>query len=88
MTRTPSLEVIVNAGAAQARPPERDPAQWQQSIGIARQACARIFRDGGTPADAIRAFGLVAGTPVSADWSRAVAMIAESLCTPRQRRAA
>ena len=28
-----------------------NPVQWQQSIGYARQACARLFRDGGTPAD-------------------------------------
>ena len=35
-----------------------NPVQWQQSIGYARQACARLFRDGGTPADALAAFGL------------------------------
>ena len=35
-----------------------NPVQWQQSVGYARQACARIFRDGGNPADAVRAFGL------------------------------
>ena len=32
--------------------------QWEQAIGYARQACARIFRDGGTPATALGAFGL------------------------------
>ena len=35
-----------------------NPVQWQQSIGYARQACARLFRDGSTPADALAAFGL------------------------------
>ncbi len=25
--------------------------QWEQALGYARQACARIFRDGGSPAD-------------------------------------
>ena len=34
-----------------------NPVQWQQSVGYARQACARIFRDGGNPAEAVRAFG-------------------------------
>ena len=28
--------------------------QWQQAIGYARQVCARMFRDGGTPAEAWR----------------------------------
>ena len=32
--------------------------QWEQAIGYARQACARIFRDGGSPATALGAFGL------------------------------
>ena len=40
-----------------------NPAQWQQAMGYARQACARIFRDGGTPAEACRAFGLTEERP-------------------------
>ena len=64
-----------------------NPAQWQQAMGYARQACARIFRDGGTPADAVRAFGLTPTQPV-ADWSLAVDRIAQSLCAPALRKAA
>lgn len=60
--------------------------QWQQAIGYARQACARIFRDGGTPAEACRAFGLAAD--VAADWSVAVDRIAQTLCAPALRKAA
>jgi hypothetical protein len=64
-----------------------NPVQWQQAIDYARQACARIFRDGGNPVDAVRAFGL--GTVDSAaDWSIAVDRIAQSLCTPALRKAA
>ena len=57
-------------------PDHTDPAQWNQSLGLARQTCARVFRDGGSPADAIAAFGLDAGTVT--DWSKAVGLIAES----------
>lgn len=69
--------------------PDRfDPAQWHQAIGLARQACARIFRDGGKPADALRAFGIQVAASKTADWSAAVDRIAESLCAPALRRAA
>jgi hypothetical protein len=60
--------------------------QWQQAIGYARQACARIFRDGGSPTEACRAFGLAIET--AADWSIAVDRIAQSLCAPTIRKAA
>ena len=52
------------------------PVQWDQALGLARQSCARIFRDGGSPADAARAFGL-GGAP---DWDNAIKGIASSLC--------
>jgi hypothetical protein len=64
-----------------------NPVQWQQSIGYARQACARLFRDGGTPTDALAAFG-VTGTAPTADWSTAVERIAHALCAPVLRKAA
>jgi hypothetical protein len=64
-----------------------NPVQWQQAMGYARQACARIFRDGGTPADAVRAFGLTASNSAT-DWSLAVDRIAQSLCAPALRKAA
>jgi hypothetical protein len=60
--------------------------QWQQTMGYARQACARIFRDGGTPTEACRAFGLTAEP--TADWSVAVDRIALALCAPTLRKAA
>jgi hypothetical protein len=60
--------------------------QWEQAIGYARQACARIFRDGGSPRAALSAFGLNIADP--ADWSTAVDRIALALCTWQPRRAA
>jgi hypothetical protein len=53
-------------------------AQWIQALGYSRQSCARVFRDGGTPSDALSAFGLEAD---DADWSRAVDLIATALCS-------
>ena len=64
-----------------------NPLQWQQAMGYARQACARIFRDGGKPDDAVRAFGMLMGEPTR-DWSTAVERIAPALCAPALRKAA
>jgi hypothetical protein len=64
-----------------------NPVQWQQAMDYARQACARIFRDGGTAADAMRAFGVDAAQS-TADWSVAIDRIALALCAPALRKAA
>lgn len=70
----------------EAGPAHINPVQWNQSLGYARQACARIFRDGGQPADAVVAFGLdPAGIK---DWIKAVERVAESLTRTPARRAA
>ncbi len=63
-----------------------DPIAWHQALGYARQAAARIFRDGGTPRDAISAFRITA-EDVS-DWSRAIDLIAQSLTSAAKRQAA
>jgi hypothetical protein len=63
------------------------PVQWEQAVGYARSACARIFRDGGSPSAALGAFGLSADQG-SATWEAAVDRIAQSLCAPPQRKAA
>ena len=60
--------------------------QWQQAMGYARQACARIFRDGGSPIEACRAFGLSGES--AADWSIAVDRIALALCASPLRKVA
>jgi hypothetical protein len=61
-------------------PDHVNPIAWHQSLGVARQACARVFRDGGTPADALAAFGLKPAAHQGADWSRVVEIIAERMC--------
>lgn len=57
-----------------------NPIQWDQAVGIARQACARLFRDGGSPGDALSAFGLAVADTKTNDWNRAVDAIAQHLC--------
>lgn len=61
-----------------------------QAIGIARQSCARIFRDGGTPRDALQAFAILRRDfdALALTWDKAVELIAEALCTTPMRRAA
>jgi hypothetical protein len=68
-------------------PSHINPVQWNQAQGLSRQSCARIFRDGGSPADALTAFGVAGNQTV--DWSKAVDLIAHQLCAaPRLRKAA
>lgn len=69
-------------------PDHINPIQWNQASSIARQSCARFFRDGGTPADAMRAFGLTPGEAGAAQWDKAVESIAQVLCAAPMRRAA
>ena len=61
---------------------------WHQSQGVARQTCARFFRDGFSPVEAMRAFGLDAAGSDAQDWSKAVDAIANVLCATPNRRAA
>jgi hypothetical protein len=58
-----------------------NPVQWNQAQGLSRQSCARIFRDGGSPADALAAFGLGSSGGDLSDWSKVVDMIAQHLCS-------
>lgn len=68
-------------------PQHVNPIEWQQNVGYARQACARIFRDGGTPGDALKAFGLTQDAAL-ADWSVAVDRVAATLSAPASARKA
>lgn len=59
-----------------------NPQQKAHATDLARQACARVFRDGGAPIDALEAFGIATDAAVS-DWREAVELIATALCTQR-----
>ena len=63
-------------------PQPSNAAQWTHAVGLARQSCARVFRDGGTPSDALATFGLKGRRSAQEDWSLAVEDIALELCRP------
>ncbi len=69
-------------------PEHINPLQWHQAMGFARQSCARVFRDGGTPAEALEAFGIAAKADGKLDWDKTVEKVAELLCSQPVRRAA
>jgi hypothetical protein len=61
-----------------------NPVQWTEAIGHARQTCARIYRGGGNPLEAMRFFGLSTKTVRVSDWDQAIERIAWSLCGARR----
>lgn len=67
-------------------PAHVNPIQWQHALAVSRQACARVFRDGGSPAEAVAAFGIAAAEPLG--WQKAVDQIANELCAHPLPRAA
>ena len=67
-------------------PDHVNPIQWQQALGVARQISARVFRDGGTPAEAAASVGHPASHDIT--WEKAVNVIAEELCAHPLPRAA
>ncbi|MCC7250415.1 hypothetical protein [Hyphomicrobium sp.] len=69
-------------------PQHVNPIEWHQAVGVARQSCARFFRDGATAKDAMRAFGAEVATADAADWGKAVEAIAQVLCARPEKRAA
>lgn len=69
-------------------PNHTNPVQWQQAIGFSRQSCARVFRDGGSARDALKAFDIDRDGVGDQDWSRAVELIADALCSRPLARAA
>lgn len=69
-----------------AIPEHLNPIQWHQAQAVSRQACARVFRDGGSPREALAAFGLASQPDVS--WEKAVDLVAAELCAHPIARAA
>ncbi len=67
-------------------PDHLSPIQWHQAVAVSREQCARIFRDGGSPRDALVAFGMTAEN--DANWERVVDLVASELCAHPMKRAA
>ena len=59
-------------------PDHLNPIQWHQAVAVSRQTCARVFRDGGSPAEALASFGIAGAVDVA--WEKAVDLIAAELC--------
>lgn len=70
-----------------SRPQHINPLQWNEAVAMARQGCARVFRNGGAPRDALAAFGLKSDSATTGDWSKIVDTIANSLCHTMRRAA-
>lgn len=69
-------------------PAHVNPIQWHQALAVSRQECARVFRDGGAPADALAAFGIRHADEATLDWEKAVDQIASEICAHPIARAA
>ena len=54
------------------------PLRWRHAVDVSRETCARFFRDGRSPADAVRSCGLA--LPGATTWAQAVNMLAELHC--------
>jgi hypothetical protein len=65
---------------AQPMPAHINALQRHHAQSIARQTCARVFRDGGQPADALQTFNLKLTETQKLGWGRAVELITDSLC--------
>jgi hypothetical protein len=61
-------------------PAHSNSMQWHHAQSIARQTCARVFRDGGQPADALQEFDASVRSADKIGWGRAVELITQSLC--------
>ncbi len=80
------FETSASRPVSQTTPAPVNPIQWHQSLGLARQICARVFRDGGRPEDAVKAFGLAPRPALT--WDKAVEAIAAELSRTPSRQAA
>ena len=69
-------------------PDHINPIQWHQALSVSRQTCASIFRDGGTPQEALTAFGLSQPKDEALTWEKAVDHIASEICAHPIARAA
>lgn len=69
-------------------PAHLNPIQWHQALSVSRQTCARVFRDGGRPEEALAAFGLAAHADEKLSWEKAVDLIAAEICAHPVARAA
>jgi hypothetical protein len=68
--------------SAALEPRHVHPLRWRQAIDVARETCARFFRDGRSLADTMRAYGFAPSR--AADWAQAINLIADLHCAPQE----
>jgi hypothetical protein len=61
-------------------PANINPVQWSQAVGLARQAAARVYRNGGSAREAAESFGIRLADVPDLSWDRAIEMMAERVC--------
>lgn len=61
-------------------PANINPVQWSQAVGLARQAAARVYRNGGSAREAALSMGVRIEADAEVTWDRAVEMMAERVC--------
>lgn len=61
-------------------PANINPVQWCQAIGLARQAAARVYRNGGSAREAAESFGVKLTKDQDLSWDRAIEVMAERAC--------
>jgi hypothetical protein len=61
-------------------PANINPVQWSQAVGLARQAAARVYRNGGSAREAAESFGVRLENAPETSWDRAIEMMAERVC--------
>lgn len=62
------------------RPENINPQEWEQALTQARSICMRLFKKGGTPLDALKAYGIhhICSHP---NWGVAIETIAYANCS-------
>jgi hypothetical protein len=68
-------------GVSDMKPENVTPTQWQAALSIASSVCDPIRKGGGTPDDALRAFGLHASGLGPDEWHKVHNWIATAACS-------
>lgn len=61
-------------------PANINPVQWSQAVGLARQAAARVYRNGGSAREAAESLGVRVTSETELTWDRAIEAMAERVC--------
>jgi len=66
--------------ALMSRPANINHVEWELALSLGRSICADFFKKGGTPADALTAYGTAPRRGELANWKVAIETIAVAHC--------